>query len=118
MSSRLLLDPLHLASSNPYSSFKPVGSSELPSLKLSDVRQNALHLLRRGVWRVSEGYGACPLDELEIAYEKECQEYAVARAGGSYVQREQQLAKEVDNKAIKLATCKTSPEMWKYSRIL
>jgi len=55
---------------------------------------------------------------LEIAYEKECQEHAVARAGGSYVQREQQLAKEVDNKAIKLATCKTSPEMWKYSRIL
>src|SRR5271156_3089830 len=49
------------------------------------------------------------LDELEIAYEKECQEYAVARAGGSYAQREQQLAKEVDNEAIKLATCKTSP---------
>jgi hypothetical protein len=58
------------------------------------------------------------LDELEIAYEKECQEHAVARAGGSYVQREQQLAKEVDNKAIKLVTCKTSPEMWKYNRIL
>src|SRR5271156_1666797 len=37
MSSRLLLDRLYLASSNPYSSFKPVGSSELPSLKLSDA---------------------------------------------------------------------------------
>ena len=58
------------------------------------------------------------LDELEIVYEKECQGYAVARAGGSYAQREQQLVKEVDNEAIKLATCKTSPEMWKYSRIL
>jgi hypothetical protein len=58
------------------------------------------------------------LDELEIAYEKECQEHAVARARGSYTQQEQQLAKEVDNQAIKLVTCKTSPEMWKYSRIL
>ena len=26
------------------------------------------------------------LDELEITYEKECQEHAVARAAGSYVQ--------------------------------
>ena len=58
------------------------------------------------------------LDELEIVYEKECQEHAVARAAESYVQQEQQLAKEVDNEAIKLLTCKTSPEMWKYSRIL
>jgi hypothetical protein len=58
------------------------------------------------------------LDESEIAYEKECREHAVARAAGSYVQQEQQLAKEVDGEAIKLLTCKTSPEMWKYSRIL
>jgi hypothetical protein len=58
------------------------------------------------------------LDELEIAYEKECQKHAVARAAGSYIQQEQQLAKEVDNEAVKLVTCKTSPEMWKYSRIL
>jgi hypothetical protein len=58
------------------------------------------------------------LDESEITYEKECQEHAVARAAGSYVQQEQQLAKEVDGEAIKLLTCKTSPEMWKYSRIL
>lgn len=28
---------------------------------------------------------ACALDELEIASEKECQEHAVARSGGSYV---------------------------------
>ena len=32
--------------------------------------------------------------------------------------REQQLAKEVNNEAIKLVTCKTSPETWKNSRIL
>jgi hypothetical protein len=89
MSSKLLLDQLYLASSNPYPSFKPVGSSELLGLKLSLTTSSCMKGLK--------DTAACALDELEIAYEKECQEHAVVRVGGSYVQRGQQLAKEVDS---------------------
>lgn len=90
-------------------------------MKLSDATTERSSLITYYVeWY--EGFrkdtAARALDELEIAYEKECQKHAVARAAGSYIQQEQQLAKEVDNEAVKLVTCKTSPEMWKYSRIL
>jgi hypothetical protein len=65
-----------------------------------------------------EDTAACVIDGLEIAYEKERREHTVARAAGSYVQQEQQLAKNASNDATEPVTCKASREMWRYSRVL
>ena len=59
-----------------------------------------------------------PLDDGEMAYEKECQEHAGNRAKGTYAKQEQQLIRELEEEALKLVTLKTSQDMWKYSRIL
>jgi hypothetical protein len=58
------------------------------------------------------------LDERELAYQKECQDYTQNQLSASFMQQEGQLAKEVKAEEAKLINFKTSQEMWKNSRIL
>src|SRR2546421_3541365 len=58
------------------------------------------------------------LDERELAYQNECQEYTQNQLSASFMRQEGQLAKVVKAEEAKLINFKTSQEMWKNSRIL
>jgi hypothetical protein len=58
------------------------------------------------------------LDDKELAYQKEYQDYTQTGCQGISFRRRGQFVKEVEAEGIKLMNFKTPQEMWKNSRIL